>query len=72
MGDGYDVLDVLGHSVLLTFLLEPRCTNNAGGYIQEDEPLRYSPKLRRVGRDTDPKISSFIPPSPRTGKITYF
>ena len=44
MGDGYDVFDVLSHGVLLTFLLGPLSTTKAGAYIQEDEPLRYSPK----------------------------
>ena len=72
MGDGYDVLDVLCHGILLTFLLEPLSANKIASYLQENEPLRYRPKSRRVGRDTDTKVSSFISPSPRTGRITYF
>ena len=57
MSNGYGVL---GHVVLDTFLLGPLSTLNANIHVQANEPLQYSPKPRRAGRDTGTRSSCFF------------
>ena len=58
MGNSYGVL---GYGVLETLLFwGPLSTLKAKSHVQADEPPQYSPKFRRLGRDTGMRSSQYL------------